>query len=724
MDEIVARIASELFIPAQRVEATVQLLDAGSTIPFIARYRKEATGSLDELQIQAIQDRLEYLRSLEKRRQEVLRLIDEQGKLTPELAQRIQEARALHELEDLYLPFRPKRRTRAGIAREKGLAPLAELMASQAVVEGSLEELGRPYLNEELGLASLEQVYSGARDIVAEMVAEDAGVRGELRSLFFQEATLTSTVIDQSRDPAGKYTLYYSFTEPVRSIPPHRILAVNRAERDAVVRVAVDLPYEKARPVLFAHYPTNPASILAAQLEAAVEDGYKRLLSLSLEREVRAAITERAEAHAIALFAANLRRLLLQPPLRGKRVMGIDPGYRTGCKVAVIDATGKYLEGGTIYPHEPQRRWREAKETILAMARRHGVEVIAIGNGTASRETEVLVAEAISETELPLAYTIVDEAGASVYSASPVARQELPDLDASQRGNVSIARRLQDPLAELVKIDPKSIGVGLYQHDVDQKALAKELDRVVVSCVSFAGVDVNTASVSLLQYVSGINRRVAERLVAYRNEHGPFASREQLRQVPGMGPATFEQAAGFLRVPGGGNPLDDTFIHPESYWVCERLIERLPPPRDGERLPQRVARFRRGLEAQDTGLDGLAAELGVGVPTLMDILENLEKPGIDPRDSLPKPILRRDVLKMEDLREGMLLQGTVRNVVDFGAFVDIGVKQDGLVHVSEMADRYVRDPLEVVGVGDVVTVRVKAVDLARGRIQLSMKGTT
>jgi len=723
MNDSAARVGQDLSIPARQVSSAADLLDAGNTIPFIARYRKEATGGLDEVQLQAIQDRLEYLRNLEKRRADVLRLIDEQGKLTPELAERINAAQALHELEDLYLPYRPKRRTRASIAREKGLAPLADLIATQAVVKGTLEEQGLPFLSAELGLETLEQVYAGARDIVAETVAEDAEVRGALRDLFFREALLTSRVADPSKDPGQKYTLYYDLSEPAGRIVPHRVLAINRAEKEEVVRVAVELPYEKARPAMTARYPLNRRSIFAQQLEMALEDGYGRLLSLSLEREVRSTLTEKAEAHAISLFAANLRKLLLQPPLRGQTVMGIDPGYRTGCKVAVVDPTGKYLEGDTIYPHEPQRRWQEAKEKVRAMARKHGVAVIAIGNGTASRETEALVAEVIAEYGgSGLAYTMVSEAGASVYSASEVARQEFPDLEAAQRGNISIARRLQDPLAELVKIDPKSIGVGLYQHDVDQKELARELDRVVVSCVNFAGVDVNTASASLLQYVSGINRRVAENIVAYRNEHGRFTNRQQLKKVPGLGPATFVQAAGFLKISGGENPLDDTFIHPESYEVCRRLMERLPEPREGERLPQRVARFRRELQARRVTLETLAAELGTGAPTLSDILDNLEKPGLDPRDSLPKPILRQDVLKMEDLKEGMLLQGTVRNVVDFGAFVDIGVKQDGLVHVSQMADRYVRNPLEVVGVGDVVSVRVLKVDMARGRVQLSMKG--
>jgi protein Tex len=722
MNELIARAARELSIPVNQVASAAELLDAGNTIPFISRYRKEATGGLDEVQIQAVQDRVEYLRNLEKRREDVLRLIEEQGKLTPELAEKIKAAETLHELEDLYLPYRQKRKTRASVAREKGLGPLADLIAAQAVVEGTLEDHGAPFLNEELGLTTLEQVYAGARDIVAEVVAEDAEVRGATRDLFFREGLLSATVADQAKDPGQKYTLYYSFTEPAGRVPPHRVLALNRAENEEVLRVTVELPYEKARPILVSHHAPNPKSLFAPQLDLALEDGYKRLLSLSLEREVRSTLTETAEAHAISLFAANLRNLLLQPPLRGQMVMGIDPGLRTGCKVAVVDATGKYLEGTTIYPHVPQKQWREAKEKILTLANKHGVQVVAIGNGTASRETESLVAEAIAEGRPEMAYVMVSEAGASVYSASEVARQEFPDLEASQRGNVSIARRLQDPLAELVKIDPKSVGVGLYQHDVDQKELARELARVVVSCVNFAGVDLNTASVSLLQHVSGVNHRVAENVVAYRNENGPFTSRQQLKKVSGLGPAAFTQAAGFLKIPGAENALDETFIHPESYQVCRKLMERLPAARDGERMPQRVARFRKEMDATSTTMEALAEELGTGVPTLKDILDNLEKPGLDPRDSMPKPILRKDVLKMDDLREGMMLQGTVRNVVDFGAFVDIGVKHDGLVHVSEMADRFVRNPLEVVGVGDVVSVRVLGVDHVRGRIQLSMKG--
>src|SRR5579883_1616769 len=514
---------------------------------------------------------------------------------------------------------------------------------------------------------------------------------------------------------------------------PHRVLALNRAEREDVLRLSITLPYEQAQPDITRHYPIKPRSPFAQQLEEAMEDGYKRLLAPAMEREVRVELTRQAEEHAINIFAANLRNLLLQPPLRGQKVLGIDPGYRTGCKLTVVDETGKYLASDTIYLHQAER----TAQTLRRLLAQHNISVIAIGNGTASRETEQLVASLIRELEREsgtggqLGYVIVNEAGASVYSASEIARQEFPNLDATQRGTISIARRLQDPLAELVKIDPKAVGVGLYQHDVDQHALADALDRVVTSCVNFAGVDVNVASPQLLRYVSGITGRVADNVVAYRQEHGPFASREQLKKVPGLGPATFVQAAGFLKVASGVEPLDNTFIHPESYTVARELLQRLPGGADGEKgekVADRVRAWRllTSMNSRSGGKDGavatLAKELNVGVPTLTDIIENLEKPGLDPRDALPAPILRHDVLKLEDLREGMVLQGTVRNVVDFGAFVDIGVKQDGLVHVSEMADRFVRDPLTVVAVGQVVQVRVLSVDAARGRVQLSMRG--
>lgn len=726
-------VAAELSIRAEQAVRTVELLDAGNTIPFIARYRKEATGGLDEVQIQELGSRVEKLRNLLRRKEEVTRLIDEQGKLTPELAARIQAAETLQEVNDLYLPYRPKRRTRASVAREKGLAPLADLILQQPI-GGTLEDLASPFVNPELGVGTVEDALAGAQDIVAETVAEDAELRREMRLLFSRESTVGCRLADGDKDPARKYADYYEFASPIGQMVPHRVLALNRAEKEGVLRIDVDLPEESALSVISRFYAADPQSCLAERLRLALEDGYARLLAPAMEREMRSELTERAERHAITVFAANLRPLLLQPPLRGRVVMGIDPGYRTGCKIAVVDQTGKYVAGTTIYPHAPQNRWAEAREAIRALVAAHGVSVIAIGNGTASRETESLVAETIAEVGKDssatlacagagpaLGYAMVSEAGASVYSASEVARKEFPDLDVAARGAVSIARRLQDPLAELVKVDPKSIGVGLYQHDVDQKELSRTLDTVVESCVNFAGVDVNTASPSLLQYVAGINRRVAEAIVKFREERGKFVSRQQLREVLGLGEAAFTQAAGFLKVPDGDNELDNTFIHPESYEVCRRLTERLGPPEPGQRLSQRVAAFRRQMQTSGPTVEQLAAELGCGVPTLEDILANLEKPGLDPRDELPKPILRRDVLKMEDLREGMVLQGTVRNVVDFGAFVDIGVKQDGLVHISQLADRFVRDPLDVVTVGQIVTVRVLSVDVQRGRISLSMR---
>jgi uncharacterized protein len=731
----------------------------GNTIPFIARYRKEVTGSLDEVQIQAIADRAGALRALHARKADVRRLIEAQGKLTPELAAAISAAATLQEVEDLYLPYRPRRKTRASVAREKGLAPLAELILQQPILRGNadaiLEEQARPFLDAGKGVETSLEAYAGARDIVAEMIAEDATVRGNMRAAFFKRARLVAKVADPGKiaekDPNGVYQLYYSFNESVTRLVPHRVLALNRAEREDVLRISVTLPYEEAQPAITATYPIKAASPFAGQLSEAMEDGYKRLLAPAMEREVRMELTRQAEEHAIHIFAANLRNLLLQPPLRGRKVLGIDPGYRTGCKLAVVDETGKYLVSDTIYLHQPER----AAQTLRKLLAQYHIDVIAIGNGTASRETEQLVASLIKELEKETGaknstgYVIVNEAGASVYSASEAARQEFPALDATQRGTISIARRLQDPLAELVKIDPKAVGVGLYQHDVDQKALADMLDRVVVSCVNFAGVEVNSASAVLLKYVSGINTRVANAIVKYREEHGPFASRQELQKVPGLGPATFVQAAGFLKIANGSEPLDNTFIHPESYAAARALLAMLPGQDEsdgkGEKTgkaakpAERVAQFRQMMRLQ-SGLgrgkgnrsangDGeqaawgeIARKIGVGLPTLNDILDNLEKPGLDPRDMLPAPILRHDVLKMEDLQPGMILQGTVRNVVDFGAFVDIGVKQDGLVHVSEMADRYVRDPLSVVAVGQVVQVRVIGVDRQRGRVQLSMRG--
>ena len=757
--ELAQTLSKEMGLGNGQIARTIALLDEGNTIPFIARYRKEVTGSLDEVQIQMIADRALALRTIFERKADVRRLIEAQGKLTADLVAAIDAATTMQEVEDLYLPYRPKRKTRASVAREKGLAPLAEVILQQPELAGDtnviLEEYARPYLDAERGLDTSLEAYAGARDIVAEIIAEDAAVRGSVRALFFKRSTVGAKVIDAEKvaekDANGVYQLYYEFSENVAKLVPHRVLALNRAEREEVLRVSVSLAYEQAQPYITEHYPIKATSPFAQYLAAAMEDGYKRLLAPAMEREVRAELTRQAEEHAINIFAANLRNLLLQPPLRGRKVLGIDPGFRTGCKLTVIDETGKYLDSDTLYLFQSEK----ARETLRRLLTQYGISVIAIGNGTASRETEQMVAGLIRELEEEgresgesgkIGYVIVNEAGASVYSASEIARQEFPALDATQRGTISIARRLQDPLAELVKIDPKAVGVGLYQHDVDQKELAAMLERVVVSCVNFAGAEVNSASAALLKHVSGINSRVANAIVSYREQHGPFKSREDLHKVSGLGPAAFVQAAGFLKVANGVEPLDNTFIHPESYTATRTLLEMLPASGDGKTMKpaERVAQFRQfiklqsspggkgrrrdGINAQgdssgdQTAWADIAKKVGVGLPTLNDILENLEKPGLDPRDALPLPILRHDVLKIEDLQTGMILQGTVRNVVDFGAFVDIGVKQDGLVHVSEMADRFVRDPLAVVAVGQVVQVRVLKVDVQRGRVQLSMRG--
>src|SRR5579875_1896086 len=649
--ETLARVLSaELQLNAGQIARTIALLDTGNTIPFIARYRKEVTGSLDEVQIQAIADRAAAVRALHERKLDVRRLIAEQDKLTPELEQQLEAAATLQEVEDLYLPYRPKRKTRASVAREKGLAPLAELILQQPELSGDhetlLEEHARPYLNAEKGVDTSLEAYEGAKDIVAEVLAEDANVRGSVRAVFFKQSTVSARVADaeklKEKDPNGVYQLYYEFNEDITRLVPHRVLALNRAEREEVLRVSVTVPYEQVQAQITQYYPIKPTSPFAHLLSEAMEDGYKRLLAPAMEREVRVELTRRAEEHAIQIFATNLRNLLLQPPLRGKKVLGIDPGYRTGCKLAVVDENGKYLESDTIYLHQADR----ARQQLLALLNKHQIDVIAIGNGTASRETEQLVADLIREIERQngsrqIGYVMVNEAGASVYSASEVARQEFPTLDATQRGTISIARRLQDPLAELVKIDPKAVGVGLYQHDVDQKELAAMLDRVVVSCVNFAGVEVNSASAALLRHVSGINTRVANAIVRYREQHGPFATREDLRKVPGLGPATFVQAAGFLKIASGSEPLDNTFIHPESYDAARKLLDLLPSSDNGkaQKPAERIAQYRqlvklqsslgRGKRNRATASSGdgndeqatwadLARKIGVGLPTLND----------------------------------------------------------------------------------------------------------
>lgn len=715
------RIADEESIRVEQVQATVALLDDENTVPFIARYRKEVTGGLDEIKIIAIQDRMRYLRLLEERKQTVLKSIEEQGKLTDELREKISGAMKLQEVEDLYLPYKPKKRTRATVAKEKGLEPLAQRMWGQQDITGEIEQIAAEYVSEEKGVASAHEALSGACDIVAEWVSDDAETRKLVREMTWEHGTLRS----EARDPENLdvYEMYKDYRDPLKKVVPHRTLAINRGEREGFLKVAVEAPVPEILADMEKRFLTNPACIFTDHNRSAIKDSYDRLISPAIERELRNQLSEVADEHAITIFATNLRNLLMQPPTQGNVIMGIDPGFRTGCKVAVIDKTGKYLEGDTIYPHEPQKRWDYAKQQLLAHVRKHNVTIIAIGNGTASRETEQLVAELIKEAAdgenpIELRYTIVNEAGASVYSASELARQEFPDLEAAQRGNVSIARRLLDPLSELVKIDPKSIGVGLYQHDVNQSRLAESLDRVVESCVNAVGVDLNTASSALLRYVAGVTRSVADNIVAYRNQQGGFTSRQELLEVKGIGPKAFTQCAGFMRIPNADTFFDSTAVHPESYSAAERFLTILELTPEMVRTQRQL--FNAKIKTLGRSLTEIAAECGVGLPTLEDIIAAMEKPDRDPRDEAPKPIFRQDVLKMEDLKEGMILKGTVRNVVDFGAFVDIGVKQDGLVHLSAMSHKYIKSPLEVVAVGDVIDVRVLRVDTEKGRIGLSM----
>ncbi len=709
-------IAEELNLRWHQVKSTVELLDAENTVPFIARYRKEATGSLDEDQIRAIQERSKYLRNLEERKQAILKSIDEQGKLTPELAAKIQAATRLQEVEDLYLPYKPKRRTRATIAKEKGLEPLAQLILAQEITEGDPLAYAAAYVDADKGVASPEEALAGARDICAEVVSDDAEVRRIIRELTQAKGFLNSEAKDAEN--CKDFEIYKQFSEPLKTVPPHRILAINRGERENFLRARVEAPEADMILEIERLHIVNSRSIFTEEFRAAIADAYRRLIAPAIEREIRNLLTERADEHAIRVFAQNLRALLMQPPLRGKCILGIDPGFRTGCKIAAIDATGKYLEGSTIYPHEPQKRWNEASEIIREYIDDYQIDIIAIGNGTASRETEKLVAEVIADCSKTVHYTIVNEAGASVYSASPVAKKEFPDLEASLRGNISIARRLLDPLSELVKIDPKSIGVGLYQHDVDQIKLAESLDQVVESAVNQVGVDLNTASASLLKYVSGVNGRVAESIVKFREEQGRFTSREELKKVRGLGDNAFVQAAGFLRLPESDVFFDTTAVHPESYDAANRLLQELNLDVETVRKNGKLVSLQ--LKQSRRSLGELASVCGCGQETLLDIIASLEKPNRDPRDEMPKPVLRNDVLSIDDLYEGMILKGTVRNVVDFGAFVDIGVKEDGLVHLSRMAKKFVKHPLDVVKVGDIVEVKVLTIDKDRHRIGLSM----
>ncbi len=700
------KIAAALNLRPNQVAAAISLLDEGNTIPFIARYRKEVTHSLDEEQLRQLDDLLGKLRALDERRQVIVGSIQEQGKLTPELNAQILAADTMTVLEDLYQPYKPKRRTRASIAREKGLQGLADLILQQARTGKTPDQLATPFLNADV--PSIDEAFAGARDIVAEVISDHAEVRGQARNKAMHFGLMQSQKLDDADDPKGVYQLYYEFEFRVDRVKPYQVLAINRGETEKVLRVRIDVAERDWQLAIRSVFRGDPRSPLAQQLELAIADAGQRLLLPAIERDVRRLLTEHAEAHAISVFATNLRGLLSQPPLAGHAVIGLDPGYRTGCKVAVIDATGKVLDTGVIYPHKPQDQWTAALKTLKTLIDRHYVTLIAIGNGTASRETEQLAAELTRNLET-IHYLMVNEAGASVYSASELARAEMPDLDVTLRGAVSIARRAQDPLAELVKIDPKSIGVGLYQHDVNQKELSAALTGVVESVVNRVGVDLNTASGSLLTYVAGIGPKLADNIVTYRNENGAFPDRKTLRKVSGLGPKAFEQSAGFLRIRGGDNPLDTSAIHPESYKIAEMVLKRAGLRTDSTSASREPA--LTALRAQHP-LDELASELGTGVPTLTDIFEQLVRPGRDPREELPAPILRSDVLSMDDLQTGMRLNGTVRNVVDFGAFVDIGVKQDGLLHRSQL-------PRDVsLSVGDIIEVEILNVEAERGRIGL------
>ncbi|MBN1304777.1 MAG: RNA-binding transcriptional accessory protein [Anaerolineales bacterium] len=699
-------IASQLNVKPTQVSSVVKLLDDGNTVPFIARYRKEMTGSLDDEQVRMIADEIVRLRAIDERRTTILASIEEQGKLTDELRAEIGAAETLTRLEDLYAPYKPKRRTRAMAAREKGLEPLAELILKQPRGDRPMEEIAAGYLSDEVG--SIEDALQGARDIVAEQISDSAVVRQSVRDKALKWATLSVEKIDKAVDEKGVYESYYEFETRIDRLQPHQILAINRGEKEKILRARVTINERDWRTVVDDEFPANLLSPAADQLELAIRDAAERLLLPAIERDVRRELSEKSDGHAINVFATNLRALLSQPPLANHTVLGIDPGFRTGSKVAVVDPTGKLLDTGTIYPHAPHNKWIAALELLQEMINRHHVTLITIGNGTASRETEQLAAELTSGTEA-VKYLIVNEAGASVYSASPLARQEFPNLDVSIRGAVSIARRAQDPLAELVKIDPKSIGVGMYQHDVDQTALNHALDGVVESVVNAVGVDVNTASPALLTHVAGVGPKLAEALVAHRDANGVFRAREELRKVSGLGPKAYQQAVGFMRIREGNNPLDASAIHPESYGIAKALLSRagLTPASSPEERKTAI----ETLTVQ-TPLESLAADLDCGLPTLNDILEQLVRPGRDPRDQTPAPILRTDVLKMEDLAQGLTLQGTVRNVVDFGAFIDIGVKQDGLLHRSQIPHG------TVLKVGDILEVEILKVEPERGRIGL------
>lgn len=710
-----ALLSKEFGIAPPLVENIIALIDEGNTIPFIARYRKERTGSCDDQTLRALADRLAYLRGLQKRREEVLSAIGEQGKLTESLAADIAAAETLARLEDIYRPYKQKRRTRATVARERGLEPLAQLLLAQDQTSGSVEALAAPYASAEKDVPTAADAIAGACDIIAEQISDSAEGRARLRDYYWRNARLCSTAVDSDKESV--YTMYYEYAEPVAKAPSHRVLAVNRGESEGVLKVSVDVDADYATGLLAGLF-VKKGSITTETVLAAVADAYKRLIHPSLERELRAELTDAANEQAIKNFGVNLKALLMQPPVKGKTVLAIDPAYRTGCKIAVVDPTGKVLDTAVVYPTPPQNKVAEAKRMLGALIKKHGVQVLSIGNGTASKESELFAAELIRELDCGLSYMMVNEAGASVYSASKLGAEEFPEYDVSLRSAVSIARRLQDPLAELVKIDPKSVGVGQYQHDMPQKRLDETLTGVVEDCVNSVGVDLNTASAPLLGYVAGLSPAVAKNVVAFREENGAFTSRAQLKKVPKLGPKAFEQCAGFLRIPRAKNVLDETGVHPESYGAAKKLLGQF-----GYSLGDVTANHLDDLPARvkQAGEAAVADACGVGVPTLRDIVSDLCKPGRDLRDELPPPMLRSDIMDLGDLKPGMELRGTVRNVIDFGVFVDIGVHQDGLVHISQITNRYIRHPSEVLRVGDIVTVWVLSVDVPKKRISLTMK---
>lgn len=713
--DIIKTISQELNIKTWQTEAAIKLIDEGNTIPFIARYRKEVTGSLNDEVLRRFHERLLYLRNLEDKKAQVISSIEEQGKLTPELKKAIEASETMVAVDDLYRPYRPKRRTRATIAKEKGLEPLANILLLQMAKKPLIEEAAA-YISDEKGVASAEEALEGAKDILAEMISDSADYRTHIRRITENEGKIASKARNEKEKSV--YENYYDYEEAVNKIPGHRILAINRGEKEKFLTVKIEAPEEKILRYLEKKVIRKDNSQTEGILKDVVADSYHRLIAPAIEREVRNELTEKAEDGGIKVFGKNLEQLLMQPPIAGRVVLGWDPAFRTGCKLAVVDLTGKVLDTVVIYPTEPQKKIAEAKAVLKRLIKKYHITLISLGNGTASRESEMVIVDLLKELDSRVEYVIVNEAGASVYSASKLAAEEFPEFDVGQRSAASIARRLQDPLAELVKIDPKAIGVGQYQHDMNQKKLSDVLGGTVEDCVNRVGVDLNTASASLLEYISGINKTIAKNIVAYREENGRFKNRRQLLKVPKLGPKAYEQCAGFMRILDGDNPLDRTSVHPESYGAAVELLERL-----GYTTEDLLNGKLSGLGRQMKDYKKLSEDIGIGEITLRDIVKELEKPGRDPRDEMPKPILRTDVLEMKDLKEGMILKGTVRNVIDFGAFVDIGVHQDGLVHISQLTDKkFVKHPMEVVSVGDIVDVKVMSVDVAKKRIQLTMKG--